>query len=52
MEYINDILLKYSGKEIFVVLDTDKNILKGAYERQDFYIKKTYKTRKYKNYKI
>ena len=29
-----------------------KNILKGAYERQDFYIKKTSKTKKYKNYKI
>ena len=29
-----------------------KNILKGAYERQDFYIKKISKTRKYKNYKI
>jgi transposase len=28
-----------------------KNILKGAYERQDFYIKKTSKTKKYKNYK-
>ncbi len=28
-----------------------KNILKCAYERQDFYIKKTSKTKKYKNYK-
>jgi len=28
-----------------------KNILKGAYERQDYYIKKTSKTKKYKNYK-
>ena len=28
-----------------------KNILKGAYERQDFYIKKTSKIKKYKNYK-
>ena len=32
--------------------DNYKNILKGAYERQDYYIKKTSKTRKYKNYKI
>ena len=28
-----------------------KNILKSAYERQDIYIKKTSKTKKYKNYK-
>ena len=28
-----------------------KNILKGAYERQDIFIKKTSKTKKYKNYK-
>jgi len=28
-----------------------KNILKGAYERQDYYIKKTSKIKKYKNYK-
>lgn len=26
MEDINDILLKYSGKEIFVVLDKDKKV--------------------------
>ena len=31
--------------------DNYKNILKGAYERQDYYIKKTSKTKKYKNYK-
>ena len=45
--------LKENNKKAIEEIPKDnyKNILKGAYERKDYYIKKISKTRKYKNYK-
>ena len=45
--------MKENIKKVIKVIHKEnyKNILKGAYDRQDFYIKKTSKTKKYKNYK-
>ncbi len=45
--------LKENIKKVIKEIPKDnyKNILKGAYERQGYYIKKTSKIKKHKNYK-